>query len=170
VERTIQFLLSSYLSLKPFPESSTSAKNQAAPSPPEPCDSTKKNSAPPPALDLHPDPHLAMPAEPPIKKGKLPETRLSKNTAPELCGRTFFTASLPFPPSLSPDFRPAPATPDSRGALNEPQTATRRKHFLATTRNFFFVSDRPAKKPLPAIWRASAPPAASRRRALETPQ
>jgi hypothetical protein len=88
VERTIQFLLSSYLSLKPFPRAfffgettGTRSRNFAA---------SETDTRLPPLIP--PPPPLAK-RRTRHQKGKLPETRLSKNTASELCGHTILPSA-----------------------------------------------------------------------------
>jgi hypothetical protein len=69
-----------------FQRASLPAENQSA------IPSFSKSPGPAPRLpppDLQPGP-VSRHGRPSNQKGKLPETRLSKNTAPELCGRTFF--------------------------------------------------------------------------------
>jgi hypothetical protein len=126
-------------------------KSQATPVPrPEPRGPKQKTKAPrlPPPI-AHPNPVLRH-GRNSDQKGKLPETRLSKNTAPELCGRTFFHCA---PASSTVAFRRTfiqlQATPDSRGALIKPQTAERCKQLFRKTRNFLVSSSRVKKPPPP---------------------
>jgi hypothetical protein len=114
-----------------------------------------KNQRPPPAPDLHPRPVLANTAEPPIKKGNFQKPDYQRTRRPN-CASALFSTNPPLhPPSPAPDFRPTPATPDSRGALIKPQTAMRCKQLFRKTRNFFIVSGHHRKNRRARLFRAS---------------
>ncbi len=109
----------------------------------------RKNSTPSPALDLHLKPRLATMLEPPIEKGKLPETRLSKNTAPELCERTFFNC---LPPVSAVTFAGLSSDSSNPGfARGVDQTPNRRAVQATFSQNakLFWSFDSSLKKPPP---------------------
>jgi hypothetical protein len=86
-------------------------------------------------------------AEPPIEKGKLPETRLSKNTAPELCERTFLppvcTGSATSPSAAT--LTELSFTERSRqirgGLLSNPISGDRASNFFVNRETFSNLAD-----------------------------
>lgn len=163
MERTIQFLLSSYLSLKPFPESLSSAKSQShRPEAQKPQTSTSAS---------RPDPRPNLAVELPIEKGKLPETRLSKNTAPELCERTFSTVSPRHSAVTFAGLSSCSSNPGfARGVDQTPNHRTVQATFSQNLKLFSSSQVIMRKGHFRQFGRLRASPAASRRRALETPQ